>query len=841
MAARLLSFYDRLILGHPLASLLTCLLVVAAVGWYARDFRLDASADSLVLENDADLRYYREVRKRYVSDDFLIITYTPRGALFTPETLADLRALRNELRQLERVAEVTSILDVPLIDSPRQSFSQLAAQVRTLESPDVDPALARHEFLTSPLYRDLILSRDGSTTALQVTFVRDTVYQGLLERRTALRDQRRTTGLSDAEAQELARVSEEFRRYSALATDRQSADIARIRQLLERHRPVAELHLGGIPMIVSDMIDFIRSDLTNFGLGVLAFLVAMLATIFRRPRWVLLPLFCCFAAVLFMFGYLGLLEWRVTVVSANFTSLLLIITLSLTVHLVVRYHELHAARPQADQHWLVLETVRSKALPSFYTALTTIVAFVSLLVSDIRPVIDFGWMMAIGLVVAFLLSFLLFPAGLMLLRPNSFFPRHDLTGALTRGFDRLIEGHGTLTLAVFAGIAVLSVIGIDRLTVENRFIDYFKQSTEIYQGMALIDRELGGTTPLEVIVDADPQWQPPQSRPEPELIDDPFAEVGTEAGLSATSYWFNTQRLATVERIQQTLDALPETGKVLSMATTFELMRQLNEDKPLDNLMLAVIYKKLPAQIRKSLFEPYMTADGNQLRFAIRVLEAGHHLQRSQLLQTIRRQLVERVGLQDQQVHLTGMFVLYNNVLRSLYRSQILTIGAVFLAIMAMFVVLFRSLPLAVIAIIPNLVAAASVLGLMGWLNIPLDIMTITIAAITIGIAVDDTIHYVHRFIEEFPQDHDYAAAIRRCHASVGRAMYYTSVTVIAGFSILVLSNFKPTIYFGLLTGLAMAVAMVANLTLLALLLLRLRPPVGRWLFHAGHRKTGSE
>jgi predicted RND superfamily exporter protein len=829
MNAALLSLYNRIVLGHPVACLLSVLLLVLGIGWFARDFRLDASADSLVLENDADLRYYREVRQRYVSDDFLVITYTPRGELFSPAVLDDLRQLHASLEQLSGVAKVLSILKVPLLNAPQMTLSQLQEQVRTLETPGVDPQQARDEFLSSPLYRNLILSSDGKTTALQVTLKQDEQARALFERRNQLRIKRDREGLSVAESEALARVSQAYREASALQDEKERRLIATVRTIMDAHRGQADLHLGGIPMIVADMIDYIRSDLFSFGIGVLVFLVLMLGIIFRRLRWILLPMGCCALVVLMMFGFLGLFEWRVTVVSSNFVSLLLIITLSMTIHLVVRYHELHRSDSDADQRTLVLEMVRSKMLPSIYTTLTTIVAFVSLLVSGIRPIIDFGWMMAVGLVLAFVISFLVLPAGLMLLQPNSFFPRHNLTGALTRWFDRLIERHGTLTLALFAGIAVMSLVGISQLTVENRFIDYFKQSTEIYQGMVLIDRQLGGTTPLEVIVDAPDDWQPPQQDAADAAFDDPFAGEEEDVGLSGTSYWYTGYRVETIEAIHDLLNRLPETGKVLSMATTFRLIRQINGGSLPDDLMLSVIYKKLPAEIEQAMFDPYLNADGNQLRFAIRIQEADRTLQRNRLLQTIRSGLQE-LGLETGQVHLSGMFVLYNNVLTSLYRSQILTLGAVFLAIMLMFLVLFRSWLLALIAIIPNLVAAASVLGLMGWANIPLDIMTITIAAITIGIAVDDTIHYVHRFIEEMESHCDHQAAVRRCHQSVGRAMYYTSITVIIGFSILVLSNFKPTIYFGLLTGLAMAVAMVANLTLLALLLLRIKPPIGRCL-----------
>ncbi|WP_303721995.1 RND family transporter [Malonomonas rubra] len=827
MYEAILKFYERLVLKHPVITILIMLLLVAMVGSYSRNFRLDASADSLLLENDQDLKYYRSISAKYGSDDFLVITYTPKADLYATDTLNDLRKLRNSLLQIERVATVFSILDVPLIESPRLSLGDLSNGVKTLESPDINIDLARNEFATSPFYSNLLVSPDAKTTALQVIFKRDETYHQLLGKRNSLREKMLTQPLTEEENRQLEKAVKAFDNYSAQLADQEAHDIAVVRTIMAKHRDKANLHLGGVPMIVSDMIDFIRHDLASFGIGVLVFLVSMLILIFRKPRWVILPMLCCAVSVLFMFGFLGWIEWKVTVVSSNFTSLLLIITLSLCVHLIVRYNELFEEIPNADQLTMVREMVRTKAVPSIYTALTTIVAFVSLLTSDIRPVIDFGWMMAIGITFALLLSFALFPAGLMLFKkPNHFTPRHDITGKITAACAYLVEYRSGLTASIFLGIAILSVVGISKLTVENRFIDYFKPSTEIYQGMELIDQQLGGTTPLDVIIDADPgflaaQKAEKQAAEEDPFADDFFGEDQADAGLSGSSYWYNSYRINTLEKIHNYLNALPETGKVLSMATTMEMMQIVNEDKPLDNISLAVIHKKLPKAIADALFHPYMSEDGNQVRFSLRVIDSDPNLQRNKLLEKIRLNLTEKLGLKDEQVHLTGMFVLYNNVLQSLFSSQIMTIGVVFFVIMIMFMLQFHSLRLAIIAIIPNLISAGMVLGLMGLLHIPLDIMTITIAAITIGIAVDDTIHYVHRFTEEMAVDGDYLAAMKRCHHSVGRAMYYTSITIIIGFSILGLSSFIPTIYFGLFTGMAMLVAMFANLTLLALLLLK--------------------
>jgi predicted RND superfamily exporter protein len=830
MSPSLPEYYDKLILKQPWRVLLVITLVCIVSGWYATDFKLDASAETLVLEHDESLQYYRSIRARYGADDYLIVTYTPKYDLFDAAALADLDQLRSELETMERVESITSLLDVPLISSPPVTLAELDEEIRTLKSPATDIELARHEFVSSHLYRNLIISTDGQTTALQVNFKRDETYYRLLDQRDRLREMRLTTGLSDKEADELDRLSREFNEYRASMLKQQDGDIAIVRALMDKHRGNATLYLGGVPMIVADSIEFIRHDLVTFGAGVLCFIIFILAIAFHRLRWILLPIATCFATALIMIGFLGLIDWPVTVVSSNFISLLLILTLSFAIHLIVRYRELHAANHDADMFSLVQQTIRSKAMPCFYTATTTMVAFGSLLFSGIRPVIDFGWMMAIGTVVAFILTFTLFPALLMLLKPGHYSKTRNLTALITTFIAHLIKRHRATVPVVFIVITIWGIVGISMLTVENRFIDYFKESTEIYRGMELIDRKLGGTTPLDVIIDApadffEPDEEAAGGETDDEVFKDDFdEEFEGSAGFTASSYWFNTYKLEEAGRIHDYLDGLTETGKVLSISTVIRMLDILNEGKPVDDFFLAILYKRMPDGFREALFSPYLSEDGHQLRFSIRVFESDPSLKREELLQKIQHHLTGEMGLQKEQVHVTGMLVLYNNMLQSLFSSQIQTLGAVFLAIMLMFVVSFRSLKLAAIAIVPNLVAAILVLGLMGWLNIPLDIMTITIAAIVIGIAVDDAIHYVHRFKKEFRRDCGYWTSVERCHDSIGRAMYYTSITITLGFIILALSNFIPTIYFGLLTGFSMLVAMIANLTLLPIMIVWFRP-----------------
>ena len=823
--ARMLDAFDRLVLKRPAVTLFVIAVVVAFFAYHAPAFRLDASADSLVLENDAALKYYRSIRARYGSDDYLIVTYTPQQDLFSDAVIADLQVLRDEISAMEHVESVVSLLDVPLIESPPISLAELSEAVPTLASPRTDRSRARQEFLSSPMYRDLIISPDGRTAAMQVNFRRDEIWHGLLKQRNELREKSLQGELSADEQASLDAVSAQFDAYSLKLRDQQSRDIAEVRSIIDGHGSNAELHLGGVPMIVSDSIEFIRHDLLTFGIGVLCFLVVILAAAFRKPRWVVLPMLACGATGIFMVGFLGLVDWPVTVVSSNFMSLLLILTLSLAIHLVVRYRELHEQSPDAGQEELVREMVRAKTVPCLYTAITTMVAFGSLLFSGIRPVIDFGWMMAIGIAVAFVLVFTLLPAALMFMEPGRPRRRKDLTDRITHFFATLIQARGAGILLSAGILAALSVAGIGFLTVENRFIDYFKESTEIYRGMEIIDRELGGTTPLDVVIDAPAEFLIQQE----EIWEDPLlAEFGMDdaesGGIASTSYWFNTARLPQVAKVHRYLESLPDTGKVLSIDTAIRMLQQLDEEIVSDNFELSVLYNKLPDEIKEILIRPYLSEDGNQVRYSVRVFESDPSLQREALIRDIHEQLTGDLGYAETQVHLTGMLVLYNNMLQSLYRSQILTIGVVFLAILFMFAVLFRNGKMATIAIVPNVFAAFLVLGLMGWLRIPLDLMTITVAAISIGIAVDDTIHYVHRFTRELAKDGDYWSAVSRSHASIGRAMYYTTITVTLGFSILVLSSFVPTIYFGLLTGFAMLVALLANLTLLPLLIVRFRP-----------------
>jgi len=822
-------FFDRVVLRHPKTVILCVLIVVGFLGFGAGRFRLDASTDTLILENDEDLRYSRQISSRYGQQDFLVLTYTPGDDLFSPETLTTLARLRDDLQSLESVSSVVSILDVPLLESPPVSLKELTGELPTLESPTADMNMAGSELRRSPLYQNLLVSSDLKTTALLIYLSDDDVYRDLLENFNELRQKEDSGSLTPKERADLKSVEEQYRQHKDVMRQRRHQDITAIRNIMDNYRRDAEMFLGGVSMIADDMITFIKNDLKVFGLGVLLFLIIMLFIIFRRIRWILLPMLCCVVSAICMIGLLGWFSWEVTVISSNFISLQLIITLAIVIHLIVRYRELLVRNPQAPNRRLILDTVLLKLKPCVYAVLTTIAGFGSLVLCDILPVINFGWMMMAGLVVSLTVTFLLFPAVLILIPKETPPKTGEWRFSITSVLARFTEAHGMLIVVVSGLVLLGSVIGILKLEVENCFIDYFHKDTEIHQGMKVIDQRLGGTTPLDVIIDFEAtEALPASTAPAVTENDETFDEFDQfdeyDEAAADEKYWFNAEKMARVKTVHNYLDNLPETGKVLSLATLLTITEKLNSGKPLDSFELALLYSETPDEFKTMLVKPYVSVEHNQVRFWARVRDSDKSLRRNELLKRIKKDLTGMLELNEENIHLSGLLVLYNNMLQSLFGSQILTLGITVLLLTGMFLILFRSLKIALIAILPNALSVAVVLGVMGWLNIPLDMMTITIAAISIGIAVDDTIHYIHRFKDEFQKDRRYLPTMHRCHGSIGHAMYYTSITIIIGFSILVLSNFIPSVYFGLLTGLAMLIALLGALTLLPQMLILIKP-----------------
>jgi hypothetical protein len=806
------------------------------LGFHSRDFRLDASTDSLILENDQDLKYFRETNKKYGTASYLLMTYKPRGDLFYPETLRNLGSLRDELKEIKRVSSVFTILDVPLLRNPPVHIKELMANIKDLEDPAVDLQLAQIELGNSPIYQELLISSDLKMTALVINLADDEEFERIISRRNELRQKQAGNTISPLERSELEQLKIAYRECKIRLDKEKHSDITAVRKIMEGYRQDAELFLGGASMITDDMITFIRNDIKFFGIGIFIFLIITLGVIFRKIRWVILPILCCAFSVLSMIGFLGIFGWEVTVISSNFISLQLIVTMSLTIHLIVRYRELLVKNPEWPQQELVKETVVSKFIPCLYTTLTTVAGFSSLLVCDILPVITFGWMMSVGLIVSLIVTFLLFPAILILLPKGK--SREDRQfGKVFTSFLANVTQNYAKTVFISTGLLVVIIVaGISRLTVENSFIDYFRESTEIYQGMKVIDQDMGGTTPLDILVNFQDVRDTPLSNEvaitesdedfDEELEEfDEFDEFDEfEAEDSSEKYWFTSDKMASITKVHNYLESLPEIGKVLSLGTMMKVAEEFTEGKPLDDFQLALLYTQLPDEFKDMVITPYVSIPDSQARLTVRIKDSLKGLKRDSLLKKIKSDMENKLELKKVKVRLAGIMVLYNNMLQSLFSSQILTMGFVVIALMVMFMVLFRSVRISLIAIFPNLISSVSVLGVMGLAGLPLDMMTITIAAISIGIAVDNTIHYIHRFRTEFETDRDYVNTMHRCHGSIGNAMFYTSLTIIVGFSILVISNFIPTILFGLLTGLAMLIALIAALSLLPRLIIVFKP-----------------
>ncbi|MEM7363221.1 MAG: MMPL family transporter [Pseudomonadota bacterium] len=783
--------------------------------------RFDASADSLIAQGDPELAFYDRIVETFGQRSFLVLTYSPKGGdLFRPDQLDRLGELTTALAGIPDVESVQSLLDAPLLRSPPMPITELASGYKTLLSGGVDLALAREELTSSPLFRDLLISPDGQTTAIQINLKPDTTL-------SALEEQLKRPDLGEAERLE---IEQAVTQQTLVARERQQSAIDAVRQIREQHEGHALMYLGGVPMVAADMIRMVREDMLLFATGIVLLLIAALYTFFRRLRWVFIPIGTSAMAILFMLGLLGAVGQPITAVSANFIALMAIITISFTIHLITRYRELFEEyKDDPAPCALAFETMRSKLAPCLYTALTTMVAFASLVTSNIVPVMDFGWIMCAGIVVSLFVTYSFFASVLVLLPKTERLATSTRAPWLTRWFAYHATNNPGIVSLTSVGILVVAAFGLSQLTLGNRLVEYFRADTEIRQGLDHIDRQLGGTIPLDIIVRFPPYV--PESVTGTDGSDDfddfddfdEFAEVDGESQPDGfpERFWFTPEKIAVVDRIQQYLDEHPAFGKSVSVANLERLGRTFNDDEPLTYLMLTAILDQVPASARTGFVMPYADPVSGQLRISVRLHETGPVYDLHELIEGIERHAVDEVDVAPEDIHVTGVAVLFNDMLAQLVDSQVSSLSFVVGATFLMFALLLRSWYLALVGLLPNLLAASIILAFMGFAGIPLDLMTITIAAIIIGIGVDDAIHYLHRYRDERYAGRNSISAVRRTHASVGSALYFTSLTVVIGFSVLLASRFVPTVYFGALAALAMVLALTANLSLLPSILVK--------------------
>jgi predicted RND superfamily exporter protein len=827
MALMLKTFYSRIVIQQPYLVLILVLLGVALISSQAFKIKIDASAETLLLKDDKDLAFSRKVNSDYYNPDFLVVSYSPRqGQLLDDTVLKDIEQLSSEIEQLDLVESVISLLNVPLLQAPRQPLAELLKKVPTIKSTMVNNNQIRDEFLSSPIYQQNLVSDDFTTTAIQVFYKRDQRYFDLLDERNAFIKKKKNHELTTAGKKTLEQIEIEFTNHRDLFRDKNHQTIKQVRDILFRHQDKAEVFLGGINMVADDMITFIRDDLKIYGSALICLLMLILFIVFRQIRFVAIPMSIALLSIAVTAGLLGYFDWEVTVISSNFISIQLIMTMSLAIHLCVRYRELVTLRKEASHEEIILEATLSMFIPCFFVVITTITGFGSLAVSNILPVMNFGWMMSAGVAISFIVAFLVFPAAMALLKKKPIYSGFEKRIKLTEQLGNIAAKYRVPIIATGIVLIIFNGTGASRLIVENSFINYFKSDSEIYRGMKVIDTALGGTTPLDIVIDFPVNDIGNESLNQGPESDSLFAEFEDEFEAEADDpkYWFTEIKMNKLEAAHNYLNSLEHTGKVLSFATMLKLGRLINEGESLDNLELALLYNKMPKKFRDITINPYLDLEHHQVRFTTRIIDSNKNLRRNALLKQIKRELPIEADLEADNVHLAGMMLLYNNMLQSLFNSQIKTLGLVVLVLSFMFLILFKSTKIALIAVMTNIISVSSVFGLMGWAGIPLDMMTITIAAIAMGIAVDDTVHYIHRYKIEIKQKGDYLKAIHRSHCSIGYAIFYTTMTIVIGFSLLTLSNFVPTIYFGLLTVIAMIMALIANLLLLPVLLNWIKP-----------------
>jgi len=813
--------YKKIVIDFSKITLFLILITVIFAFYQVRNFNLDASSDALLLEGDPDLKYLREINETYGSKDFLVLTYSPISSFTEKETILNLQLLKSKIEKLTWVDSVITIIDVPLLKSTDENLMERLKNYKTLAYPEIDRERGFEEIINSPIYKNYVISEDGKTSGIVVYLKKDERLAEYIKIKDKFYNQSKSTGLSKDEKKNYKVFIKEYENYKNLYNTRNHQNISEIRDVINKYGENAKIHLGGIPMIADDMMSFIKSDIVVFGIGVFLFIVLTLWIIFKNIKWVVMPLLGCATSVIIMIGLLGFIGWKVTVISSNFIALMLILNMAMNIHVTVRFLQLKKEFPELTKSEAVFEASKKMMLPILYTVLTTICAFLSLVLSGIKPIIDFGWMMTLGLIVSLLVTFLLLPSLLNLLSSEQEISIQNTQKSLiTSSLASFVKGSKILIFGTTIAIIFVSLIGIFKLEVENSFINYFDKETEIYKGMKKIDDDLGGTTPLNVILKFPKKKEISKNNDENDELDDWDDE---EQEVDKAQYWFTRDKMDKIIKVHDYLDSLPEIGKVLSFGSILRVAEDLNSKK-LQSLEIAVLYSKIPDQIKNEIVTPYISVEKDEARILVRIKDSLKDLRRNNLINKIETDLSQKLGLKDNEFRLAGVLILFNNLLQSLFKSQILTLGIVMVGILFMFFILFRNIQLSLIGVVPNLIAAFFILGVIGLLGIPLDMMTITIAAITIGIAVDNSIHYIYRFKEEFLKLNNYNKTLDRCHSTVGIAILNTSITIIFGFSILVLSNFIPTIYFGIFTGLAMLLAMLSVLTLLPKLIITLQP-----------------
>lgn len=823
----MLQKFYKILLKYPKHFLIGLFLVTLFFGYYATKLQIDASSETLLLEDDKDLAFYRDVQKNFNSPDALVIAFSPKSDMLSQQSLDTIRNISNDIKKLSLTESVISVLNVPLLQNSNDSQNGLD-NIVTLENPKTNKNLAKKELTTSELYKQNLVSKDFKTSAIVINMKYDKKYFDLLNKRNEFYILAKKQKLNTIQQKEYNKIKKEFKLYRKISKKQNHIYIKDIRNIIKKYENNAKMHLGGANMISDDMIEFVKYDLEIFGILVFVLVVFMLWFIFRKKRWVILTLLMSTISLIITAGIISFMGLEISVVSSNFVLLQIVLTMPLIIHMIIKYMDLLSKHPDWENTKVLEFLLKDMSEPAFYVSITNVAGFGSLITSDMLPISEYGWMMSIGAIVYLIVIFTVLPAVLMIIGKNEV-TFVDKKSNISYIFATLVEKHKVFIFSITITIIIIFAMGAKKLYVENSFINYFKSDTQIHEGMKVLDQNLGGTTPLDVIItfkDNNSSFVETKIVPNNQsdaLLDDFEGEFNSTD--NDKKYWLNKEKLEVIQKIHKYLESIPQIGKVLSISTTANVAQIIKNGKELDSVDLAFLQNNLSLENKKILVDPYINIEKNQARIATRVIDSDPELRRNILINKIDKDMKKILDSKYQEADVSNLLVLYNNVLQSLFDSQIKTLGWALFTIFIMFLVLFRNIKLSLIALIANSIPIVVLFGTMGYFNIPLDIMTITIAAISVGITVDNTIHYIHTFETELKETNgDYIKSLYNSHASTGMAMYYAAAIVIVGFSILVLSNFMPTVYFGILTVIVMLVAMVGDLLLTPTLLVITKP-----------------
>lgn len=770
------------------------LLTLAAL-WAAQSFKIDASADTLLLKNNKLFIETQLMNKRFSPQEFILIAYEPKNnPLFSEKTFTDIQQLSEQFRALNRVGAVTNILNVPLLSLAGKLDPDLNPDDFTWQKQRYSADKMREVFKQHPLFTDLLVNSKQTATAMQIVFRPDPQLLKIQNQIIDLQAKVLNNSLTQQDQQRIKKLKRQAEPIEENLKKVRQQEIKQIYQITENYRQDANLFLGGSYVINQQLVTIVKNDLMVFGSVISVAICLLLLLLFRRIRWVVLPVLCCAVSVILTIGLFAILDLRATVISSNFVTLQIILTLAIVIHLIVEFRQLAEISPDATQNAILLTSFTNKFKPCLYAGITTSVGFASLIFSGIQPVISFGWMMIVAMAISIASSLLLFPSFLALFSRQSESLIQNINRSFIKFFCHCSLNSKKIIVVMSIAVVIISVLGLFKLQVENSFLNYFKESTQVREELTFIDKEFGGSTPLDLVY----------------FIDE--KEKKTDLLLSAKT-------VQSLQKIQHVLRQYEATGNVTSVVNFTELAQQIKHGQPLTEYELSVIYTLLDDELKEQLLGAYFNPDTNQLRISMRIQDSTPGFNRADFLATLKKDL-ESLGLQQGSYSLTNLFVLYQDILQRLFSSLIMTLGLVFIALTLVLLGIFKSIKIALITVIPNILTTIIILGIMGWLQIPLDLMTITISAIAMGIAVDDTIHFTHRYLQQ-RQTEDVQQATVNTFNSVGYAMLYTTVIVTFGFSLLSFSDFVPSIVFGLLTGLAMLLALLTDSTLLPVLLNR--------------------